>query len=53
MDYIHYNPVKHGYVTKASDWPYSSLHRYIKKDIIDEDWGIDKIVTDDGNYGEF
>ena len=26
VDYIHYNPVKHGHVTDAIDWPYSSIH---------------------------
>ena len=31
VDYIHTNPVKHGYVARASDWPYSSIHRYIKQ----------------------
>ena len=30
VNYIHYNPVKHGYVTHAIDWPYSSLHQFIK-----------------------
>ena len=25
--YIHNNPVKHGYVQNAADWPYSSIHR--------------------------
>ena len=39
IDYIHYNPVKHGYVTKAVDWPYSSIHRYIKNGVIADDWG--------------
>ena len=29
LDYIHYNPVKHGYVTRPSEWPHSSIHRYI------------------------
>ena len=29
VDYIHYNPVKHGYVPHARDWPYSSFHRYL------------------------
>ncbi len=29
VDYIHYNPVKHGYVLTPSDWLYSSIHRYI------------------------
>ena len=28
MDYIHYNPVKHGLVAKVDDWPWSTYHRY-------------------------
>ncbi len=30
VDYIHYNPVKHGLVTRVSDWPYSSFHRFVR-----------------------
>ncbi len=37
--YIHFNPVKHGYVNKASDWAHSSLHRYIKEGLCDVNWG--------------
>ncbi|WP_305908080.1 transposase [Methylomarinum sp. Ch1-1] len=39
VDYIHWNPVKHGYVAKVSDWPYSSFHRYVKAGIYSENWG--------------
>lgn len=39
IDYIHYNPVKHGYVRSASAWPYSSIHRYIKAGDLAADWG--------------
>ena len=53
VDYIHYNPVKHGHVTKASEWPYSSIHRYIKSCMIDEDWGADRIARTERGYGEF
>jgi len=53
VDYIHYNPVKHGYIANASDWPYSSIHRYIKSGMIDEDWGVDRIARTEGGYGEF
>lgn len=28
MDYIHWNPVKHGFVASPDDWPHSSWHRY-------------------------
>ena len=37
--YIHFNPVKHGYVTQAVDWPYSSIHREIAKGNIAGSWG--------------
>ena len=30
VDYIHHNPVKHGWVTHAIDWPYSSIHRHVR-----------------------
>lgn len=38
VDYIHYNPVKHGYVSRAIDWPHSSLNRYLKKGMYSDDW---------------
>lgn len=38
LDYVHYNPVKHGHVASACDWPYSSIHRYINRGIIEPDW---------------
>jgi len=34
IDYTHYNPVKHGYVQRPVDWPYSSIHRYIRQGIL-------------------
>ena len=39
MDYIHYNPVKHGYVTSVKDWPFSSFHRDIDAGVYNENWG--------------
>lgn len=38
-DYIHYNPVKHGYVNRPADWPYSSFSRHVKAGITPADWG--------------
>ena len=29
VEYIHYNPVKHGYVAAPADWPHSSFHRFV------------------------
>ncbi len=39
INYIHYNPIKHGYVKKVNEWPYSSFHRYVQKGILPVDWG--------------
>jgi putative transposase len=51
IDYIHYNPVKHGLVKRASDWRYSSIHRYIKLNILDNNWGDGEVtIADDIGY---
>jgi putative transposase len=31
VDYIHYNPVKHGLVRRVEDWPWSTYHRYVRE----------------------
>jgi putative transposase len=38
-DYIHYNPVKHGHVRRAADWPYSTFGRYVRRGVYASDWG--------------
>jgi len=38
MDYVHFNPVKHGWVKKVIDWPYSSFHRCLQYGIYPADW---------------
>jgi putative transposase len=38
IDYIHINPVKHGYVQREIDWQFSSIHRYVKLGILPADW---------------
>lgn len=30
LNYIHINPVKHGYVEKPLNWPCSSVHWYLE-----------------------
>jgi putative transposase len=51
IDYIHFNPVKHGYVSRVRDWPHSSFHRFVEKGILPADWGGDAgEVT--GRFGE-
>ena len=32
LNYIHYNPVKHGYVQEPGDWQFSSYHHYLHDD---------------------
>lgn len=31
VNYIHHNPVKHGYVNRSADWPYSSIINIFQK----------------------
>ncbi|AUH53044.1 transposase [Chromobacterium sp. ATCC 53434] len=38
LDYLHYNPVKHGHVERVAEWPYSSFHRYVRQGILPRDW---------------
>ena len=38
IDYIHYNPVKHGWVSQVSEWPYSSFQRYVKNGVYPGEW---------------
>ena len=39
FDYIHFNPVKHGLVSKVKDWKHTSFHKYVKLEIYDINWG--------------
>ena len=38
-DYIHSNPVKHGYVRSPKDWEWSSFRQQVAKGWYPEDWG--------------
>ena len=51
VDYLHYNPVRHGYVLTVADWPYSSFHRYVKQGLLPEDWAGGG-EPEDGDFGE-
>ena len=50
LDYIHYNPVKHGLVSRAVDWPHSTFHEYVARRKYDRDWGHGCEI--EGNFGE-
>ncbi len=39
LDYVHYNPVRHGYAVRAVDWPFSTFRRCVERGIYAPDWG--------------
>ena len=49
VNYVHINPVKHGYVERASEWQHSSIHRYIREGIVTTDWAVEPST---GKFGE-
>lgn len=52
IGYIHYNPVKHGYVNSVSDWRYSSFHRHVEKGWLEENWGESESEIDFEDAGK-
>jgi putative transposase len=52
VDYIHYNPVKHGYVRRACEWAYSTFHRYVRSGVYPENWGGDRMSLQKEGFGE-
>ncbi len=53
VDYIHFNPVKHGHVMRVKDWQHSSFHRMVRLGIYPEDWGGDVGELKSANAFEF
>ena len=51
VDYIHFNPVKHGLVQRVRDWRYSSFHRFVSDGLLPEDWAGDA-ADSVGSFGE-
>ena len=51
VDYIHFNPVKHGHVSRVCDWPHSSFHRYVARGVLPLDWAGDARCST-GDFGE-
>ncbi|SHK62294.1 putative transposase [Desulfatibacillum alkenivorans DSM 16219] len=39
VEYIHFNPVKHGHAERPAEWKYSSFHRFVRQGIYPESWG--------------
>ena len=49
IDYVHYNPVKHGCVNRVRDWADSSFHKFVDAGYYDLDWG-DNLSLEDQQY---
>lgn len=51
MDYIHFNPVKHGLVYSVIEWPYSTFHRLVERGVYHSSWagssGIEELGYSD------
>jgi putative transposase len=54
VDYVHWNPVKHGLVSRVCDWPWSTFHRYVEAGHYGIDWGRTDPCPgyDDPEWGE-
>ena len=53
IDYIHFNPVKHGHVKNVGDWPYSSFHRFVGQNLYPLDWaGVGNDEGERDGFGE-
>lgn len=50
VDYLHFNPVKHGLVSRVADWPHSTFHRFAADRRYPLDWA--GCADDVGNVGE-
>lgn len=44
IDYIHYNPVRHGIVTSPSEWRHSSFHSHVKRGLYPVDWSSCEVI---------
>lgn len=52
MDYVHFNPVKHGLVHRVQDWPYSTFHRLVADGFYELDWGVSEEDSNRHTFGE-
>ncbi|WP_374565066.1 transposase [Nitrosomonas sp.] len=49
IDYIHFNPVKHGWAQAVKDWPYSTFHQWVEQGVYPLGWaGCDESIADAG-----
>ena len=52
IDYIHYNPVKHGLVDSPFEWIHSSIRKYREDGYYQDDWGKTDKLSFRGEIGE-
>ncbi|MDI6797500.1 MAG: transposase [Desulfatibacillaceae bacterium] len=55
VEYIHYNPVKHGVAKAPVEWPHSSFHKFVKEGKVHPSWakgGLMEMEDDTDDYGE-
>lgn len=53
VNYIHYNPVKHGLVSNPEDWQWSSYHRFLRQVYYEDGWGAkDELFDTSIDFGE-
>ena len=50
LDYIHYNPVKHGHADRPADWLHSSFQKCVERGIYPLDWASGGDIK--GEFGE-
>ena len=41
MDYVHWNPIKHGWVKRVDEWQHSSFHAYAQRGTFPADWAYE------------
>ena len=51
VEYIHYNPVKHGLVKAPKDYVHSSFHNYVQAGLVDVNWGAGMKIEFDASVG--
>ena len=52
VDYIHWNPVKHGLVRRTVEWPYSTFHRFVASGRYPREWGMADVDFPHQDFGE-
>lgn len=52
LDYIHYNPVKHGLVKGPCLYEHSSFRKYLAEDFYPVGWGMTEDLVEKGDFGE-